>query len=119
MSSDYDDLPRGIYYEKEKLTDEEIKKYKNNFLQYIGELVNYCENDNTPSFITNKPLSTRERLELLAFSILSAIDGESLGTVGFIMIPMINCEDEKYYLPDNIYDYDIAGSLHDNVNKFF
>lgn len=122
MSYNDDYLIRGVTYEKQELTQEETNHFRKEFLQYVANLVDYCATDNTLHYPSAKPMDIRERLELLAFCILSAIDGES-GTIGpHALIPIeVDTENinQKYVLPDNIYNFDIAGALHDNIHKYF
>lgn len=65
--------------------------------------------------------SMRERLDGLAWSILSTLDGEALDMPGFIMQPRSCPEDEAFYrergdcwYPSGI---DIAGALHEQFTK--
>lgn len=118
---DEDYLIRGITYEKDELTQEEINHFRKEFLQYVADLVDYCATENYPSS-TGTVIDTRERLELLAFCILSCIDGESGCIPPFLLIPSnVDTEntDPRYVLPDNIYNFDIAGALHDNLHRYY
>lgn len=102
-------LMRGVTYEKEKFTQKEIDEFANEFVNYVNMLVGYFEN-------TNSCKTTRERLNMLAFCILSAIDGEAGGIGGHLLIPIDGGDEGDHLdpaLPENLYDYDIAGALHD------
>lgn len=92
------------------LTEKQKQYYQKEYLKHVNNIIDYCAN--SPSLEND---DIRKRLELLAFSILSAIDGESGAIGGFMMVPLPN-EDIK--IPDNISNYDIAGSLHDQLHKF-
>lgn len=116
-----DVLIRGVTYEKEKFNQKEIEYFQNSLLEYIARLIDYCENVDGPSWKTGNEITTRERLELLAFSILSTIDGGSLGCGGFYVIPITegHFTQPEYYIQDSIIEkYDIAGELHSNLHKF-
>lgn len=83
-------------------------------------MVNYWNREN----IT---LTQKERLEGIAFSILSAIDGCAASLPSFVLAPLPH-EDDKQYAIDNGGNYypqnhesdikcDIAGDLHENFYK--
>jgi len=75
----------------------------------------------------NNRRNEKEKLEGLAFSILSLIDGESIDLPGFILAPAPNSEDKQYYIKRNKNWYpenheiedkikcDITGCLHDRL----
>lgn len=94
-------------------TEEEIRE---EFLEHIRGLVEYWEQENrTPS--------VRGKLEGLAFSILSAIDGESADLPGYELralpssdedIQLFREKNENYY---GEAPFDIAGCLHEHFYK--
>ena len=100
-----------------EFTEEEVR---NQFLDHIRMLVDYWDKE------TSKQ-TQRERLDGLAFSILSAIDGSSVSLPAFILAPFSHEEDKKFhiekgenYYPENHNSNvkcDIAGSLHDLYYK--
>lgn len=89
------------------------------FLRHVADLVDYWSDE-------NRVCDPREKLEGLAFSILTALDGCSAGLPGYAVVPMQTPDDEKwlrtegidYYptfnetqLPEGVYD--IGGGMHD------
>lgn len=94
--------------EKTFLDEYQTEEIQTRFLEHIHYMVDYC--DNEPRLKT-----TKDKLELLAFSILVAIDGDSMSLPSFVLAPAtIN---ESGY-PDNteIFDKvkcDISGNLHE------
>jgi hypothetical protein len=93
-------------------TEQEVR---NEFLDYIRSLVDYCEQQSDRNL--------REKLELLAFSILVGIDGNAGGLPAFILAPYGHKEDKEYHISNGNNFYaenhnsdikcDIAGSMHD------
>lgn len=85
-------------------------------LQTVADYVDYWENE------TRRPTS-REKLEGLAFSIMVIFDGGAGMLPGFIVKPNPHESDKDYSISqgDNWWDpkTDIAGSLHENIHKFF
>ena len=108
-----DELTKGVVYEKENFTKEEVKYFQDQFLDHIVNMIDYVENE-------SRSETTKDKLELLAFTILSCIDGCSGDCGGFMLVPIpeSHFEDPEYELPDNISNFDIAGELHSMlVNK--
>lgn len=99
-----------------EFTEEETR---NAFLHHIRELVDYWDAADKET--------TKEKLNGLAFSILVALDGESLALPAFIVAPSPHEEDKQYCIDNNENYYsenhnsdvkcDIAGSLHDQFYK--
>lgn len=97
-------------------TEEEVRK---EFLAHVRHLVEYWHDvdDRDP----------KDKLNGLAFSIMSAIDGCSVDLPAFILAPFPHKDDKKYnvgkkknYYPENNKSNvkcDIAGSLHDQLYK--
>jgi hypothetical protein len=96
-----------------RLTQEEAR---DEFLAYIWNLIEYW--NSTDYRVLPQPQSTRQRLQKLAFSILVAIDGESIEIPGCDLVPRVPKEDQEYmktqgvnWFPDG---EDISlGGLHD------
>lgn len=116
-----DELRRGVLYEKEEFNQKEIEYFRNTFLQHIANLVDYCDSEYLISTETRLPMTTRERLNLLATYICRTIDGlDSDNGGGYYLIPMTECHfsNPEYYIPENIMSkYNIAYSLFD-LHKF-
>lgn len=109
--SSINNLIRGVIYEREKYTDEEIKEFNDDLIDYVNSLVNYCAYEAKGT--------VKEKLDLFAHCILSTIDGESGSMGGYLLIPIPSGHfyNPNFYLPDNLYDYDIAGALHDQFDQ--
>lgn len=92
-------------------TEEEMQEL---FLDNVRVMIQYWENETRAS-------TSFDKLEGLAHSILVAIDGESCAVPGFKLIPDPHSEDKQFHINkgSNYYpeDFDIAGSLHDNLFK--
>lgn len=96
-------------------TQEEIKKM---FLEHIRSLISYWINESRTPDLQGK-------MNGLAFSILSFLDGESLVAPKFIVCPDPHEDDKEYnkaqgnnwypQVTENVVD--IAGSLHDGFYK--
>jgi len=91
------------------------------FLEHITSLVKYWDQE-------SRRASSREKLEGLAFSFLSALDGCAAGLPGYLLIPM-QTEEDLAYAKEQGYDYnplppekadeaDIGGSLHEEFHKY-
>lgn len=99
-------------------TEEQVRE---KFLRKVNAIVEYWNN------LTSVP-DTKEKLEGVAFSILSTIDGNSMDLPGFILAPYPAPEDKEYlitqgedYFPENHnanVAYDIAGGLHELFHKY-
>ena len=91
------------------------------FLRHVNELVRYWENE------ARKPDSL-SKLEGLAFSIMSAIDGCAGDLPKYVLAPDPHPEDKEYnksqrenYFPENHESgvkCDISGGLHELLQKY-
>jgi hypothetical protein len=92
-------------------TEDEVRKL---FLDHVKSLVEYVE---------KQPMDSKEKLNRLAFCILSTIDGSSMDFPAFILAPYPSEGDKQFYI-DNDKNYypennspnvncDIAGNLHE------
>ena len=101
------ELVRGVTYEKERYDEEERKEFRKGLIDHIRELIDYCESED------RRPTS-REKLELLAYCILSTIDGNSGDIGGYLLIPIPESHfyDPNFTIPESLRNYDIAGELH-------
>jgi len=95
-------------------TEEEVREQ---FLDHVRMLIDYWDKVNTET--------TKDKLEGLAFSICSTIDGCAMDLPGFILAPLPHESDKQYHI-DNDENYypenkeancDIAGSLHELLFK--
>ncbi len=100
-----------------ELTAEEVQE---KFLKHIWALIEYWESNK------DRP-DARGKLEGLAFSILTVIDGESIAMPGFFLAPDPHPEDKPYnesrgenWFPENDIELvgDISGNLHEEFHKF-
>ena len=101
---------------QERTTDE----VRTDFLKYVWGLIDYWSSE------SRRP-DTKEKLECLAFSILSLIDGGYIGLPKFILAPDPHPDDKDYRISNNEYYYpenyttniksDISGSLHELFDK--
>jgi hypothetical protein len=89
-------------------TEEEVRS---KFLDHVRLLVSYWD---------GQPTTSRNKLDGLAFSIMTTLDGGS-GLPGFIVTPNPHVDDKEFnraegnnWYPD---DCDIAGCLHDQYYK--
>ena len=89
---------------------------RDNFLEHIRFMVKYWEAE-------SRAITSKDKLEGLAHSILCAIDGCTMALPPFILAPLPSPEDKQFhidngenYYPENhdiIVNADIAGSLHE------
>lgn len=85
------------------------------FLKHIHNLINYWLNE-------DKAKTTKDKMEGLAFSILSTLDGE-VGNMPSYQLKPFNSKEDIEYLKKNGEDYypengiDIAGCLHEFFYK--
>jgi hypothetical protein len=99
-------------------TEEDVRR---KFLDHVRLMIGYWNSED----VSNVPatMSSRERLEGLAFSILVALDGNAAALPKFIVAPDPHPEDREFcqqrgerWYPEN-YELDvkadIAGSLHE------
>ena len=97
-------------------TNDEVR---DKFLKHVAMLTKYWDTQ-----VGNK--TSKEKLEGLAFSILSTIDGCNYGLCGFQMIPHVHPDDKEYnkengdnwYPPPTDNKHDIAGGLHELIHKY-
>lgn len=92
-----------------------MEEVREEFLGYIEMMINYWDDINSKN--------TKEKLNGLAFSILSMLDGCSASLPAFIVAPFphkddknFNIEEGNNYYPENNYTNikcDIAGELHE------
>lgn len=82
------------------------------FLEYVRDFVDYWDKEK---------VSRTEALNGLAFSILTALDGECIDLPGFHVSPICPEEDKKFfeskgekYFDENV---DIAGCLHEHFHN--
>lgn len=93
-------------------TREEIQEQ---FLDHVRNLVDYWESE-------SRTKTSREKLEGLAFSILSALDGSAAALPGF-EVKAIGTEEDIEFFKENDENYypidgeDIAGNLHEKFYK--
>ena len=90
-----------------------LKNTEKNLIEHINELIEYCESE-------DRRITSKEKLDLLAFCILSTIDGCSGDIGGFLLVPIPESHfyDSNFYIPENLYNYDIAGELHSQFSSF-
>lgn len=95
-------------------TEEEIR---NKFLDYVWNLVEYWKK------VDGKDWG--ERMEGLAFSILSTIDGSSISLPSFILAPDPHPDDKEYhikkgenYYPEN-YELDVKCNINGGLHELF
>lgn len=100
-----------------QLTEDEVRDA---LLEHIHAMARYWATVGGP----DGPKTCLDRLEGLAFSILAALDGNSVNVPGFIVAPLPH-EDDKQYRIDQDENYypenhrakiraDIGGSLHEH-----
>lgn len=101
--------------ESREWTRDEIREQ---FLTHVWNMIEYWNSPNLPS-----SRSTRERLEGLTHSILTALDGCTMALPGFIVAPCPHPDDREYHIengenwyPENDESQvngDIGGGLHE------
>lgn len=88
-------------------TEQEVRDH---LLEHVRSLVTYWENE-------SRQPDVRGKLEGLALSILTALDGEAVCLPGFKVTPLSNSENRAYYRcqGENWYSSrtDVAGCLHE------
>lgn len=103
--------------EPREYTTEEVR---DKFLSHVSRMVDYwLRESRTPA--------TEEKMEGLAFSILTALDGCSADLPGFIVAPSPHADDKEYlresgknWYPENTADAitcDIGGGLHEHWHR--
>ena len=98
-------------------TEEEIREQ---FLDHVRNTIDYWKTvDLDLKVFPNEDELTR-RMNGLAFSILTALDGEAMAVPGFKVIPNSHPDDKQYYIDngENWYpdDIDIGGCLHEELD---
>lgn len=92
------------------------------FLRQVAQIVKYWGDDaRTPT--------VRGKLEGIAFSMLTALDGGSIGLPRCAIVPLPHEEDEAYLrsVGENFHPYvelpegvpDIGGALHERIHEYF
>lgn len=98
-------------------TEEEVRI---EFLEHVAVMINYWD--------TQVNGSTRYKLEGFAHSVLAALDGCAGGLPGFVVAPRPHPDDKQYHIDEGDDYYreidsgslcDIAGSLHEQIVKYF
>ena len=91
-------------------TDEETRE---RLLDHIWAMIDYWNRE-------ERRTTARSKLEGLAFSILSALDGSCVGLPGFVVAPRPHPDDEDYlrsqgenWFPRCESEHDLAGVLHE------
>ena len=116
----YNGYQRGVSYEKDSYTPEEIKSEKEYLIKGINLLIKDILEGTS---IAGQPKTEKEKLEFLAQGILSHLEGDAVTygvyTNGYILIPIPEGHtfDPKYTLPDSLYNYDIANGLCDTFKE--
>lgn len=95
-----------------------VDEIRDQFLDHVRSLIKYWE-------IDSRAISTRDKLDGLAFSILSALDGSSANLPGFIVAPNPHPDDMDYHKSQDVNWYpqapevpgDIGGCLHELLFK--
>jgi hypothetical protein len=98
-----------------------MEEVREQFLRHVNSMVNYWENE-------TRATTSQEKLEGLAFSIMSALDGCVMTLPAFIVAPMPDITDKEYAIEqgDDYYPYndeesikcDIGGSLHELLSQY-
>ncbi len=104
-----------------QMTDNECRDA---LLKHIWDLTQYWGSTNEA--VIAQPKTTKERLEGLAFSILSVLDGCAMPVPGFVVAPSPHKDDKEYrrnkcedWWPDStgLEPHDIGGSLHEHYHN--
>jgi len=101
-------------------TTEEVRTM---FLEHIAAIVHWWDRE-------TRATTSREKLEGLAFSIMCALDGCSVGLPAFAIIPLPASEDKSYCIENDenwfpeitelsdVEKNDIGGGLHEVLHKY-
>lgn len=84
---------------------------RDKFLKHVHALVDYWENE-------SRAPTSRAKLSGLAFSIMSALDGGTLGLPGFIVVTN-PCDSDKEYHRDNGENWFPAGADLGVLHEFY
>lgn len=105
--------------EPKEWTEDEVR---NRLLDHFWMLIDYWDRE-------SRATTPREKLEGLAFSILSTLDGESIPVPGFIVAPHACAEDKEYHISqgenwypenhqlDGLIKSDLGGGLHEHFHE--
>lgn len=95
-----------------------VEEARHLFLTHVAVLVDYWEKE-------SRVKTSQEKLEGLAFSLLTMLDGGSAGLPGYQIIPRSYQQDVEYakeqgydYYPENI-DITQDQALHEEIYKYF
>jgi len=109
---------KRLGHEPREFTEEEVRE---RFLRQVAVLIQYWETESRTPDLHGKMTG-------LAFSILSMLDGCSMGIPGFIVAPCGHPDDKAYHqahyenwYPENHeadVKCDISGGLHDQLHKY-
>jgi hypothetical protein len=110
--NDLGEMMAAIGQAPRALTEDEVR---DQLLEYVWAMIHYWEK--------GKVLTTQEKLEGLAFSLLSMLDGDSANLPRFIVAPNPHPSDVDYrrqenenYFPENLGTHaacNLGGSLHE------
>ena len=97
-----------------------VEEVQHKFISHVHNTVEYWLNN-------SRAETAKEKLEGLAFSVLSAIDGSAAALPSFALIPAPHPDDMSYHAEngDNYYPpfrgniNDISGSLHELYSKLY
>jgi hypothetical protein len=111
-----------------KIKVRKMEEVREDFLERVWQIIDLFEKDKPSVSDEKDEYTTRDRMERVAFSILSMLDGGS-GTdlPSFLVIPNVSKEDNKWYKEHHECTYsrikekhvkcDIAGGLHELFHK--
>lgn len=90
-----------------------VDEMRDDLLKHISTLVKYWATVKDPAG-AEKGGETLARLDGLAFSILTTLDGSSGPVTGYVVRPRVEVDDEEI-----IDGPDVAGTLHEHYSMFF
>lgn len=108
--------------EPRELTDDEVREQ---FLRHVWTMIGYWASE--PWSNVPEGYSNRQRLEGLAHSILTTIDGSSAGIPAFALAPSPHPEDKEFHRSEGenwwptagrSVPHDIGGGLHEHFYNF-
>jgi len=104
-----------------------LEEVRHIFLSHVENCVSYWDKVTLDRAPNDTRTDQRNRLEGLAFSIMSALDGCAMGVPGFIVAPSPHPSDKQFHIDEgeNYFPYndsgeikaDIAGGLHELIFK--